>query len=76
MAVLDTTIIGFGIRQAEFGLVKKQKRRLQRLETIRLEGLAAVIGALAAAAELSGKDARLLAAARRKKIRNSRLGSE
>jgi hypothetical protein len=76
MAVPDATIIGFGIRQAEFGLVKKQKRRLQRLETIRLEGLAAVISAFAAAAGLGRKDARLLAATGQEEARNSRSGSE
>jgi hypothetical protein len=76
MAVPDTTIVGFGIRQAEFGLVKKQERRLQRLETTRIEGLAAVISAFAAAAGLSRKDARLLAATGQEEVRNSRLSSE
>jgi hypothetical protein len=63
MAISDAPIVGLGIRQAEFGLVKKQGRGLQRLEASGLERLAAVIRALAVAARLRRKNAGLLAAA-------------
>jgi hypothetical protein len=64
MPVPDTAIVGLGVRQAEFGLVQKQKRWLLGLETTGFEGLAAVISALAASARLDRKNAALLAAAR------------
>jgi hypothetical protein len=63
MPVPDALIVGLGIGQAESGLVEKQKRRLLGLKTIGLEGLAAVIGALAVTARLGRKNAALLAAA-------------
>jgi hypothetical protein len=62
MAISDATVVGLGIRQAEFGLVEKQGRWLQTLETNGLDGLAAVIRALAVRAPLGGKNAALLAA--------------
>jgi hypothetical protein len=49
-------------------LVQKQKRGLLRLETNRLEGLAAVISALAVSARLGRKDAALLATARQEEF--------
>ena len=55
-------IIGLGIRQAEFGLVKKQERGLHGLEATGLERQAAVVRTLTTAAGLSWKDAGLLAA--------------
>jgi len=63
MPVPEALIVGLGIRQAEFGLFEKQRRRLLGLETIRLEPLAAVVGALPLAAWLARKDAAFLAAA-------------
>jgi hypothetical protein len=62
MPVPDAPIVGLGIRQAEFGLVQKQKRRLLGLETIGLEGLAAMICALALTARRGRKNTALLAA--------------
>jgi hypothetical protein len=62
MPIPDAAIVGLAIRQAEFGLVEKQKRRLLGLETIGLEGLAAVIYALAVTARLGRKNTGLLAA--------------
>jgi hypothetical protein len=59
MPIPETLIVGLGIGQAEFGLVEKQKRRLLGLETTRLQGLAAVIGALAVAVWLGRKNAAL-----------------
>jgi len=78
MPVSHATVIRLGIRQAEFGLVKKQKRRLQRLEPPGLERLAAVIRALAATARLSRKNAGLLAATGREELpaQRFRLGSQ
>jgi len=55
-------IIGLGIRQAEFGLVKKQGRGLHGLEATGLERQAAVVRALTVTARLSWKNAGLLAA--------------
>ena len=63
MPIPDAPIVGLSVRQAEFGLVQKQKRGLLRLKTTRLEGLAAVIRALAVTARLGRKNAALLAAA-------------
>jgi hypothetical protein len=63
MPISEALIVGLGVRQAEFGLVKKQKRGLLRLKTIGLEGLAAVIRAFAVTARLGRKNAALLAAA-------------
>jgi hypothetical protein len=60
--IADARIIGLGIRQAEFGLVKKQRRGLQGLEASGLERLAAVVRALATAAGLSRKNTGLLGA--------------
>jgi hypothetical protein len=62
MPVPEALIIGLGIRQAEFGLIEKQKRWLLGLETTGLEGLAAVIRALAVATPLGRKNTALLAA--------------
>jgi hypothetical protein len=62
MPIPDATIVGLGIGQTEFGLVQKQKRWLLGLETVGLEGLAAMISALAMAARLGRKNAALLAA--------------
>jgi hypothetical protein len=59
---LYAPIVGLFIRQAEFGLVEKQGRWLQGLEATRFCGLAAMIGALAASAGLSWKNARFVAA--------------
>ena len=59
--VLYTPIVGLGIRQAESGLVKKQERGLQRLETAGFNGLAAVVRTLAVCARLSWENARLVA---------------
>ena len=64
MPVPDAPIVGLGVRQAESGLVQKQKRGLLRLKTTGLEGLAAVLGALAVRARLRREDAAFLAAAR------------
>jgi hypothetical protein len=64
MPVPDAAIVGLGVRQAEFGLVQKQKRGLLGLETTGLQGLAEVISALAVSARLGRKDAALLAASR------------
>ena len=61
VAILNAPIVGFGIRQAESSLVKKQGRRLQRLEAGRLDGLAAVVRALSVCAPLSRKDTSLVA---------------
>ena len=69
MPVPHPLIVGLGIRQAESGLVEKQERGLFRLKTIGLEGLAAVIGALAITAPLGRKHAALPAAARREVFR-------
>jgi len=63
MPIPDAPIIGLSVRQAEFGLVKKQERGLLGLKTIGLEGLAAVMRTLAGAARLGRKNAALLAAA-------------
>jgi hypothetical protein len=68
MPVPGAAIVGLGVRQAEFGLVQKQKRGLLRLETNGLEGLAAVISALAVSARLGRKNAALLAAARQEEF--------
>jgi hypothetical protein len=62
MPIRDAPIVGLGVRQAEFGLVEKQKRGLLGLKTIGLEGLATVIRALALTAPLGRKNAALLAA--------------
>jgi hypothetical protein len=62
MPILEAGIVGLGLRQAEFGLVEKQKRWLLRLETTGLEGLSAVIRALAVSPPLGWKNAALLAA--------------
>ena len=61
MPISEALIVGLGVRQAEFGLVKKQKRGLLRLKTIGLEGLAAVIRAFAVTARLGRKNAALRA---------------
>jgi len=63
VAILHAPVVRLGIRQAEFGLVKKQERWLQRLEATRFNGLAAMISALAMSAGLSWKNARFVAAA-------------
>jgi hypothetical protein len=63
MPIPDAPIVGLGVRQAESGLVQKQKRGLLGLKTTGLEGLAAVIRALAVTAPLGRKNAALLAAA-------------
>jgi hypothetical protein len=78
MPIPDPTIVGLGIRQAEFGLVQKQKRGLLGLETAGLEGLAAVIGALAVGARLGWKNAALLAATGQEEFpaQHSGLGSQ
>ncbi|MGA2606055.1 MAG: hypothetical protein ABSH01_01205 [Terriglobia bacterium] len=62
MAIPEALIVGLGVRQAEFGLVQKQKRGLLGLETTGLEGLAAVIRALPVTARLGRKNTGLLAA--------------
>jgi hypothetical protein len=63
MPIPEALIVGLGVRQAESGLVQKQKRGLLGLKTPGLEGLAAVIRALALTAPLGRKNAALLAAA-------------
>jgi hypothetical protein len=68
MPVPDPPIVGLVVRQAEFGLVQKQKSGLLRLKTNGIEGLAAMIRALAVTARLSRKNARLLAAAGQKEF--------
>jgi hypothetical protein len=68
MPIPDSIIVGLEIRQAEFGLVQKQKRWLLGLETSGLEGLAAVIGALTVTTRLGRKNAALLAAAGQKEF--------
>jgi hypothetical protein len=62
MPIPDALVLGLGFRQAESGLIQKQKRRLLGLETTGLEGLAAVVGAVAMTARLGRKNAALLAA--------------
>jgi hypothetical protein len=62
MPIPNATIVGLGIRQAEFGLVQKQERWLPGLEATGLEELAAVIDTLAARPRLGRKNAPLLAA--------------
>ena len=62
IAILYASVVGLGIRQAEFGLVEKQGRWLQGLEATRFCGLAAMIRALASSARLSWKNARFVAA--------------
>jgi hypothetical protein len=69
MPVPEALIFGLRIREAEFGLLEKQERRLLGLETTRLEGLAAVVGTLALSARLAGKNAPLLAATGRDEFR-------
>jgi hypothetical protein len=64
MPVPDAAIVRLGVRQAEFGLIQKQKRWLLGLETTGFEALAAVMSALAVTARLGRKNAALLAAAR------------
>jgi hypothetical protein len=68
MPIPHAAIVGLGVRQAEFGLVKKQERGLLRLKTTGLEGLAAVIHALAVTARLGRKNAALLAATRQEEF--------
>jgi hypothetical protein len=69
MSIPDALIVGLVIRQTESSLVEKQKRRLLGLETTGLEGLAAMVRALAATARLGGKNAALLAAPGQKEFR-------
>ena len=64
MPVPDAAIVRLGVRQAEFGLIQKQKRWLLGLETTGFEALAAVMSALAVTARLGREDAALPAAAR------------
>ena len=64
IAILYSPIVGLGIRQAEFGLVEKQGRGLQRLEATRFCGLATVVHALAVSGGLSWENARFVAATR------------
>jgi len=64
MPVLHAPIIGLSIRQAESGLVEKQGRWLQRLETTGFNELAAVIYALAVCAGLSWENARFVGTTR------------
>jgi hypothetical protein len=68
MPIPEALIVGLGVRQAESGLVQKQKRGLLGLKAIGLEGLAAVIRALAVTARLGRKNAALLAAARQEEF--------
>jgi hypothetical protein len=78
MPIPDALIFGLRIREAEFGLLEKQKGRLLGLETTRLEGLAAVVSALTLTARLAGKNAALLAAPGQEEFwaQRSRLGSQ
>jgi len=63
IAILYASVVGLGVRQAEFGLVEKQGRWLQGLEATRFCELATMIRALAVSAGLSWKNARFVAAA-------------
>jgi hypothetical protein len=78
MPVPEALIVGLGIRQTESGLVQKRRGRLLRLETTGLDGLAAVIRALAAATPLGRKNAALLAATGQEEFwaQHSRLCSQ
>jgi hypothetical protein len=74
MPIPEALIVRLGVRQAEPGLVQQQKRRLLGLKTIGLEGLAAVIHALAVAPRLGRKNAALLAAAGQEEFPAQRSG--
>jgi hypothetical protein len=63
MPIPDARIVRLRVRQAEPGLVQKQKRGLLGLETTGFEGLSAVIRAFAVTARLGRKNATLPAAA-------------
>jgi hypothetical protein len=74
MPIPEALVVGLGIRQAESGLVQKQKSRLLGLKTMGLEGLAAVIRALAVTLRLGRKNAALLAAAGQEELPARRSG--
>jgi hypothetical protein len=74
MPVPDAAIVGLRFRQAEFGLVQKQTRWLFRLETTGLEGLAAMMGALAATSGVGRENAALPAAAGKRQFAEQHSG--